>query len=142
MNKNFWEDPAFWTACVSIALIVAAYLLPELADVLEKLSAPLTALILAIFGRSAAVQFAAFQNNFIRNQTNWVARLTPVASLTVDTLLTILSGVDVWERHSDALIVAASDVQLGEIERRQLAQVEKLCTVAEFLTRSFNSEES
>jgi hypothetical protein len=35
-------------------------------------------------------------------------------------------GLDVWERHDDGLIVAASEAQLAEVERRRLAWVERL----------------
>jgi hypothetical protein len=42
----------------------------------------------------------------------------------------------VWERHPDALIVAAGELQLSELERRCLARVERICTVAEFQTRA------
>ena len=35
-------------------------------------------------------------------------------------------GLDVWERHEDGLIVAASEAQLAELERRRLAWVERL----------------
>ena len=69
-------------------------------------------------------------------QTRWVARLTPMLHGSVDALLNMPLGLDVWERHADALVVAASDAQLSEIERRHLAQVERLSTVAEFLARA------
>lgn len=35
-------------------------------------------------------------------------------------------GLDVWERRDDSLIVAASEAQLAELERRRLAWVERL----------------
>ena len=69
-------------------------------------------------------------------QTRWVARLIPTLNSSVDALLQMPLGLDVWERHADALVVAASDAQLSEIERRRLAQVERLSTVAEFLARA------
>jgi hypothetical protein len=50
----------------------------------------------------------------------------------VDALLDLPLGLDVWERHADALVVAAEEAQLAELERRHLAQVERLSTVAEF----------
>lgn len=68
-------------------------------------------------------------------ETRWIARLTPASDLNVDTLIEMSLGLDVWERHVGSVIVAAGDMQLSEIERRHLAQVEKLCTVAEFLSR-------
>jgi hypothetical protein len=65
-------------------------------------------------------------------QTRWVARLIPTLNSSVDALLQMPLGLDVWERHADALVVAASEAQLSELERRRLAQVERLSTVAEF----------
>ena len=41
-------------------------------------------------------------------------------------------GLDVWERRGEVLLVAASELQLSELERRRLAEVERLSTVAEF----------
>jgi hypothetical protein len=69
-------------------------------------------------------------------QTRWVARLTPMPHGSVDALLNMPLGLDVWERHADALVVAASDAQLSEIERRHLAQVERLSTMDEFQARA------
>jgi ribose 1,5-bisphosphokinase PhnN len=62
----------------------------------------------------------------------WVARLTPAPGTSVDGLLGVPLGLDVWERHGDVLVVAASETQLSEVERRRLAKVERLTTVAEF----------
>jgi hypothetical protein len=75
-------------------------------------------------------------------QTRWVARLTPMPHDSVDALLNIPLGLDVWERHADALVVAASDAQLSEIERRHLAQVERLSTMAEFQGRAQQQADS
>ena len=69
-------------------------------------------------------------------QTWWVARLTPMPGSSVDALLALPLGLDVWERHADVLVVAASDTQLEELERRRLARVERLYTVAEFQARA------
>jgi hypothetical protein len=69
-------------------------------------------------------------------QTRWVARLTPVPGSSVEALLGMSLGVDVWERHADALIVAAGKAQLSELERRRVARVEWLATVAEFQARA------
>ena len=49
-------------------------------------------------------------------------------------------GLDVWERHPDALVVAATETQLGEIERRRLAYVERIELVAAFLPEQSPSE--
>lgn len=67
--------------------------------------------------------------------TRWIARLAPSAGTTVDDVLGLPLGLDVWERHADSLVVAATEAQLAEIERRRLAAVERIETVAEFLAR-------
>ena len=69
-------------------------------------------------------------------QTRWVARLLPTLNSSIDSLLNMPLGLDVWERHADALVVAASEAQLSELERRRLAQVERLSTVAGFEARA------
>ncbi|HEU0090264.1 MAG TPA: hypothetical protein VFQ77_21850 [Pseudonocardiaceae bacterium] len=66
------------------------------------------------------------------SQDRWVARLTPTASSNIDLLLALPIGMDVWERRGDVLVVGASQAQLLELERRQLAHVERLSTQAEF----------
>jgi hypothetical protein len=66
----------------------------------------------------------------------WVARLTPTAVSSVDELLRTSMGLDVWERQKDWLVVAASEGQLSELERRGLAQVDRLSTVADFQARA------
>jgi hypothetical protein len=58
----------------------------------------------------------------------WIARLTPSAGSSVDQLLTVPLGLDVWERHADSLVVAATEAQLGELERRGMAEVERWST--------------
>jgi len=70
------------------------------------------------------------------HQTRWVARLLPTLNSSIDALLNMPLGLDVWERHADALVVAASEAQLSELERRRLAQVERLSTVAAFEARA------
>lgn len=67
--------------------------------------------------------------------TRWVARLAPAAGHSIDELLRLPLGLDVWERRPQSLIVAATESQLAEIERRRLAAVERIETVAEFLSR-------
>jgi hypothetical protein len=66
----------------------------------------------------------------------WVARLRPPPGQDVDALLAGSHGLDVWERAADHLLVAAAENQLAELERRGLAQVERLDTRAEFIRRS------
>ena len=63
----------------------------------------------------------------------WVARLKPIPSTSIEALLGMPLSLDVWERHDDALIVAASETQLHEIERRRLAHVERLSMVDDYL---------
>jgi hypothetical protein len=62
----------------------------------------------------------------------WVARLTADSAVDIDALLGLSLGLDVWERHGDNLVVAASEAQLLELERRRLVRVERLATQAEF----------
>jgi hypothetical protein len=68
----------------------------------------------------------------IDKENRWVARLRPGRSTNVDALLRMPLGLDVWERRGEVLLVAASELQLSELERRRLAEVERLSTVAEF----------
>jgi hypothetical protein len=68
--------------------------------------------------------------------TRWVARLTPMPHGSVEALLQLPLGLDVWERQADALVVAADETQLAELERRRIARVERLSTVAEFQARA------
>jgi hypothetical protein len=66
------------------------------------------------------------------SENRWVARLTPTATSSIDVLLALPMGMDVWERHGDVLVVAASEAQLSELEHRRLAHVQRLSTQAEF----------
>ncbi len=47
--------------------------------------------------------------------TRWVARLTADSAADIDFLLHLSLGLDVWERHGDSLVVAASEAQLHEL---------------------------
>ena len=69
-------------------------------------------------------------------QTQWVARVIPLPGNNVDALLSMPLGLDVWERHPNMLVAVGSEAQLSEIERRHLARVERLSTVADFQARS------
>ncbi|MCA1691446.1 MAG: hypothetical protein LC733_04285 [Actinobacteria bacterium] len=62
-----------------------------------------------------------------------MARVRPAGSGDLDALLAMPLGLDVWERGPDTLLVAATDAQLSELERRRLAHVERLSTVADYL---------
>jgi hypothetical protein len=66
----------------------------------------------------------------------WVAKLTADSAADIDALLKLSLGLDVWERHEDSLVVAASEAQLLELERRRLVRVERLATQAEFEARA------
>jgi hypothetical protein len=67
--------------------------------------------------------------------TRWVARVIPLPGQSVDTLLHMSLGLDVWERHPHMLVVAATEEKLSALERGQLAQVERLYTTAEYEAR-------
>ncbi len=62
----------------------------------------------------------------------WVARVRPVPPLSLDALLRMPFGLDVWERGDDALIVAAGEAQLSGLERRGVARVERISPVREW----------
>ena len=72
----------------------------------------------------------------VGNATRWVARLTGTPATSIEALLAMSLGLDVWERRADALIVVASEQHLAELERRRLATVERPCTVEEYVRRS------
>jgi hypothetical protein len=72
------------------------------------------------------------------SDSKWVARLSPTAGRTVEDLLRLPLGLDVWQRDENSLIVSASGGALDEIERRRLAQVERICTAAEYELRMTN----
>ena len=66
----------------------------------------------------------------------WVAKLTADSAADIEALLGLSLGLDVWERHGDSLVVAASEAQLLELERRRLVRVDRLATQAEFEARA------
>ena len=70
-----------------------------------------------------------------KGEETWIARLTPAPSSSVEDLLSMPLGLDVWERHTDSLVVAARDSQLSELERRRLARVDRLTTTARYLAQ-------
>lgn len=69
-------------------------------------------------------------------ETKWVVRLYPPPGSDVDSLLKLPFSLDVWQRDAGALVVAASEATLAELERRKLARVDRISTVADFLRRS------
>ena len=66
----------------------------------------------------------------------WVVRLTPRKGGDIESLLQMSLGLDVWERKRDpdVLVVAANESQISELERRRLANVERLYKVEEFVS--------
>ena len=69
-------------------------------------------------------------------ETKWVVRLHPPAGHDVDILLKLPFSLDVWQRDANALVVAVSEATLDELERRKLARVERIATVADYLRRA------
>jgi hypothetical protein len=65
-----------------------------------------------------------------RATVRWLVRLTPVVG-TVDDLLKVPLSLDVWEREADALVAAASEQTITELERRRIAGVERLRTITD-----------
>jgi hypothetical protein len=70
------------------------------------------------------------------DEVRWVVRLTPPMGRTIRDLLEIPLSFDVWHRENDALVAAASEMTLRELERRRLADVERLCTTKEYEARA------
>jgi hypothetical protein len=66
----------------------------------------------------------------------WVAKLTADSAADIEALLGLSLGLDVWERRGDSLVVAASEAQLLELERRRLVRIDRLATQAEFEGRA------
>lgn len=66
-----------------------------------------------------------------RATVRWLVRLTPVAGQTVDDLLKVPLSLDVWEREADAVVAAASEQTIAELERRRIAGVKRLRTIAD-----------
>lgn len=66
-----------------------------------------------------------------RATVRWLVRLTPVVGRTVDDLLKVPLSLDVWEREADAVVAAASEQTITELERRRIAGVERLRTIAD-----------
>jgi hypothetical protein len=65
-------------------------------------------------------------------EQTWIARVTPTPGTSVEDLLGLPLGLDVWERYTDSLVVAASDDRLDELERRRMAEVTRLTTTAQY----------
>jgi hypothetical protein len=66
-----------------------------------------------------------------RATIRWLVRLTPVVGRTVDDLLNVPLSFDVWERQADAVVAAVSEQTIAELERRRIAGVERLRTIAD-----------
>ena len=66
-----------------------------------------------------------------RATVRWLVRLTPLAGRTVDDLLKVPLSLDVWQREADAVVAAASEQTIAELERRRIAGVERLRTIAD-----------
>ena len=70
-----------------------------------------------------------------KGEETWIARLTPASGRSVADLLSMPLELDVWERNTDSMVVAAPDRQLRELERRRLARVDRLTTTARYLAQ-------
>jgi hypothetical protein len=65
-------------------------------------------------------------------EVRWVVRLTPPPGGTVRDILGVPLSLDVWQRDGEAVVAAASEATLVELERRRLAGVERLCTTTDY----------
>ncbi|AGA08994.1 hypothetical protein CN151_11480 [Sinorhizobium meliloti] len=77
-----------------------------------------------------------------RARVRWLVRLTPVAGRTVNDLLKVPLSLDVWEREADAVVAAASERAIVELERRRIAGVERLRPIAALESDALNSDRS
>lgn len=72
------------------------------------------------------------------DQKRWVARLTPAGDMMVEGLLGLGYSLDVWEVEGGAtgaaIIVAADEEQLMEVEKQGHAHVERLSPLEGFDT--------
>jgi hypothetical protein len=75
-----------------------------------------------------------------RATVRWVVRLTPIAGRTVDDLLKVPLSLDVWQREANALVAAASEQTIAELQRRRMAEVERLRTIADLETGAPGSD--
>ncbi len=75
-----------------------------------------------------------------RATVRWLVRLTPVGGRTVDDLLKLPLSLDVWEREADAVVAAASEQTIAELQRRRIAGVERLRTIADLERGSAGSD--
>ncbi|WP_431115674.1 hypothetical protein [Sinorhizobium meliloti] len=51
-------------------------------------------------------------------------------------------SLDVWEREADAVVAAASELTIVELERRRIAGVERLRPIAALESDALNSDRS
>jgi hypothetical protein len=70
------------------------------------------------------------------SEQRWIARLTPSAGITVEALLGMPLGLDVWEHHPCYLVVAAPASCLAEVERRRLADVDRRATQEQYVAQT------
>ncbi|MCA1439905.1 hypothetical protein I6F07_06630 [Ensifer sp. IC4062] len=77
-----------------------------------------------------------------RATVRWLVRLTPVAGRTVNDLLKVPLSLDVWERDADAVVAAASERTIVELERRRIAGVERLRPIAALESAAQSSDRS
>ena len=76
------------------------------------------------------------------DRPKWLVRIRPLAQSSVADLLRLPVPLDVWQRDKDGLVAAASDESLDEIERRKLARVERICSVADYVKRGWPDRQS
>jgi hypothetical protein len=66
-----------------------------------------------------------------RAAARWVVRITPTADWTVDDLLKVPLSLDIWEREAGALVAAVPEQTIAELQRRRIAEVERLRAVSD-----------
>jgi hypothetical protein len=76
---------------------------------------------------------AGMGRSMAEDEIRWVVRLRPVSGQEIQDLLELPLSIDIWQRNADGLVAVVSSGALQELERRRLANVEKVCTTAEYL---------
>ena len=75
------------------------------------------------------------------SEERWLAKVRPV-QLSVDDMLQLSFGLDVWERRQDFVIAAAAERVFCELERRGVARVERISTVRDYIAARAHHERS
>ena len=74
--------------------------------------------------------------------STWIVRLHPATGRSVDDLLRLPLSLDVWQRDPASLVVAVTEQTIGEIERRNLARVERISRAADYVRAASREDDT